>query len=142
MLLKASFISFLFMLANVFSSFIFFSKELNLFFTWLSVLPVIFLAITAHWFPNFYRISNSSKSSFELHGSFLISGFKKFVYLSLHCFPFRLLVPIFLLTSVAISDHYLKPLSSTSWMRSLSSSGVQGIFCGCDLNYDLYLRWH
>lgn len=62
---------------------------LNLFFTLFSVLPGISLMISDHLLPIERRFSRIRMSSAKLNGSFLISGFKKFTHLSLHCFPFR-----------------------------------------------------
>lgn len=62
--------------------------NLNLFFTYDSVLPSMRLAISRHLLPTLSHFSRKSTSSFKLHCFLLIEGSRAVSHLSLHCLPF------------------------------------------------------
>ena len=77
--------------------------ELKWFLMELSVLPFRNLAISAHLFPYYRWAWMIISSSYSVHFSFLISGFRWLCHLSLHCFP---ILPG---RALAISDQFLAP---------------------------------
>jgi aspartyl/asparaginyl beta-hydroxylase (cupin superfamily) len=111
-------------------SFIFLIKQLNLFLTAISVLPLNSFAISVHLFPNFFWNWSNIKSSESFHSVNLISGFKWLNHLSLHYFPFRFSSPNASFNSYAISFHCLAspPLFVIILIKTWSSAEHHGAF--------------
>lgn len=104
------------------SMFFFFMVEFQWFFIELSVRPGSILVISAHLFPWAVCARKRIHSSWGIHSTFKIHGFKWLCHRSLHCFPS---LPG---TNLAIKDHLCGPYFSTSFLTKLSSSSDQGFF--------------